>query len=203
MAKEFFSPSPDGASPRHNEKSDMWAFGMVIYVCQNLDNYISRRHSSHFQEMLSWKVPYFNLKDIFVMPAVMRGELPEKPEEPETSMVFNKLWNFSLLCWADRRPSASEMVDLLDCIGKQPLRNKKKCLENACSSFSPDDDDIQSAAQITEPQTSPDDDDIQPAAQTTEPQTYRPLKNRNPCVHCKHVKRRVRMRYTPYLNARF
>jgi len=32
MAKELFTP-PDGASPKHDEHTDMWAFGMVIYVC--------------------------------------------------------------------------------------------------------------------------------------------------------------------------
>ncbi len=41
MAKELYIP-PSGGSPEYNEMTDIWAFGMVIYVSVIISNDIIR-----------------------------------------------------------------------------------------------------------------------------------------------------------------
>ncbi len=33
MAKEFFASTPDGIPQMHSRATDVWAYGMVVYVC--------------------------------------------------------------------------------------------------------------------------------------------------------------------------
>ncbi|KLO07299.1 kinase-like protein [Schizopora paradoxa] len=95
MAKELFL-LPEGGSPQYNEMTDMWAFGMIVY------------------EMLAWDVPYSEKKhDQSVILAIMRGEVPNKPEEVGDLLIFNKLWETARLCWAtdpSHRPTASDVI---------------------------------------------------------------------------------------------
>lgn len=73
MAKELLIFSPDIPAPKHDEMSDIWAFGMVVY------------------ELLSWRVPYYALKEHFVAFAIIKGELPEKPAVSYIPQIFNDL----------------------------------------------------------------------------------------------------------------
>jgi len=99
MSKELLFAF-ESSDPKHDEMSDMWAFGMIIY------------------ELLSWKVPYSEYNGVFVALAIIQGKLPTKPEEPEDPLIFNILWNLSLSCWKEIgiRYSASNTVASLDCI---------------------------------------------------------------------------------------
>jgi len=107
MAKELLL-LPDCGSPEYNEKTDIWAFGMIAY------------------ELLSWNVPYYDKKhDQFVILAIMRGELPRKPEANGDPHVFDKLWEFCHACWSDtpsHRPSASESIAILASVRADTLQ---------------------------------------------------------------------------------
>ncbi|KLO07521.1 kinase-like protein [Schizopora paradoxa] len=104
MAKELIDVGADGASVGHNEKTDIWAFGMVVY------------------EMLSWKVPYWKFRhDAGVMFQISKGELPEKPTNDSGSNIFIELWDICESCWSPRslRPSAKQVSYwLLELIGR-------------------------------------------------------------------------------------
>ncbi len=73
---------------------------------------------SIFQELLSWKLPFGVSKDILVALAIIRGELPRRPEEPELENLpfFNKLWELAICCWVEKegRPSSLSIVAYLD-----------------------------------------------------------------------------------------
>lgn len=84
------------------KESDMWAFGMVIYVGSSLYFffcYISHAHI--LQEIISGRLPYEHIKGPFpefmIMHAIRGKELPVKPQ------VMNEekehLWNICIGCW--------------------------------------------------------------------------------------------------------
>jgi len=130
MAIELL-PSTSGNAPkpsRHDEKTDIWSFGMVAY------------------ELLSWSLPYKDKSnDIQVLLAIVNGEVPEKPEpEPETSSdTFNLLWYLARLCWNNRnvsRPTAQVLFDRLSaevfaCMAR--VEDNKLSRKNALYQFPP------------------------------------------------------------------
>ncbi|KLO07459.1 kinase-like protein [Schizopora paradoxa] len=76
-----------------NEKTDVWAFGMVVY------------------ELLSRGQPYADLtSNTSVWRAITSGKLPAIPKASGCGNheIFERLWNFCRLCWQDTssRPSA-------------------------------------------------------------------------------------------------
>ncbi|KLO10195.1 kinase-like protein [Schizopora paradoxa] len=118
MARELFL-SPNDESPRYNVMSDIWSLGMVTY------------------ELLSWDVPFFRAKaDAYVLFAIIGGQLPERPETSEDSRVFDQLWEFCELCWADfgSRPSARESMAILSSIEREARKEPGE--SNASSEIS-------------------------------------------------------------------
>ncbi|KLO06696.1 kinase-like protein [Schizopora paradoxa] len=98
MAAELLRPTDAKAQAKPDEKTDVWAFGMVIY------------------ELLSWKVPYWMLKNnIHVVLAIVNGDLPTKPDESDEPNMFKHLWELSLDCWkeAAARPTVQQLIDRL------------------------------------------------------------------------------------------
>ncbi|KLO06082.1 kinase-like protein [Schizopora paradoxa] len=114
MAKELLEISEH--APRHDERSDVWAFGMVVY------------------ELLSWKEPYYHLKEPQAALTIIDGGLPVKPKVSYFPKVFRVLWELCKRCWKERssRPSAREIVDSL---GRFPKDYRYRGL--SCSSTSP------------------------------------------------------------------
>ncbi|KLO13876.1 kinase-like protein [Schizopora paradoxa] len=85
MASELLQATHNGSRVKHDEKSDIWAFGMVIY------------------ELLSWKLPYYDLEnDMFVISVIVAGHLPIAPEESESPRIFRSLWELACYCWRER-----------------------------------------------------------------------------------------------------
>ncbi|KLO10840.1 kinase-like protein [Schizopora paradoxa] len=80
-----------------SKMSDIWALGMVGY------------------ELLSWQIPYFAISEIAALSAIAHGNLPEKPENSENTMIFSMLWTVCTLCWKEKssRPTAAEIAALL------------------------------------------------------------------------------------------
>ncbi|KLO06091.1 kinase-like protein [Schizopora paradoxa] len=102
MAVELL-PSLSGGEPSKNDKkSDIWAFGMVIY------------------KLLSWSVPYYDKQsDVLVLLAIINGQLPEMPIAPEGGCkhIFHSLWELASSCWKKRsasRPTAEYLTNRLN-----------------------------------------------------------------------------------------
>lgn len=74
-----------------------------------------------FQELLSWKVPYWNKSsEYLVLGAIMTGELPERPMDLDSPNlnIFDALWTLCNSCWRDlktsaSRPTSHSIVDFL------------------------------------------------------------------------------------------
>ncbi|KLO08225.1 kinase-like protein [Schizopora paradoxa] len=98
MAIELLSMNEEEPARKPDEKSDVWAFGMIVY------------------EMLSWKLPYWKkTQDALVIVAINNGTLPVKPDAPH-STIFDHLWILALLCWikeAALRPDTEQIVNYL------------------------------------------------------------------------------------------
>jgi len=83
-------------------------------------------------ELLSLHVPFSNYSaDVFVMLAIMRGELPKKPDEIGAwdAGVFKKLWNLCGLCWSNdssSRPLTLQITSLLVAAEENALREEAK-----------------------------------------------------------------------------
>lgn len=111
MAIELLVPNDSGIPTKHDEKSDVWAFGMVIY------------------ELLSWKAPYWAKPNyIHVVMTIVNGELPEKPAEGADLSVFDDLWTLSQSCWYESslRPTAGQLVDRLSIEIVSPRKSREE-----------------------------------------------------------------------------
>ncbi|EJC99226.1 kinase-like protein [Fomitiporia mediterranea MF3/22] len=80
MARELLDVPGD---IRHTKETDVWAFGMTVY------------------EILTGEFPFAHLKlDVFVVLAVMRGELPVRPPAfVEWSETLQSIWSVCEKCW--------------------------------------------------------------------------------------------------------
>jgi len=102
LACEFFeiSDNDDEPPPTHNEKTDVWSFGMTIL------------------ELLSGDVPYASIKnDLRVMFAIVQGQLPAKPQIMGSSLdasIRSYMWEICCRCWIKdpiERPSIAELLE--------------------------------------------------------------------------------------------
>ena len=104
MSPELLRPDRFGLKDsRPTKESDYYALGMVIY------------------EVLSGKVPFAGLKDFIVIPKVVEGELPERPEGREGLWFTDDLWEMLNRCWATEpksRPGVRAVSECLDQVSK-------------------------------------------------------------------------------------
>ncbi|KAI5119139.1 hypothetical protein M0805_005218 [Coniferiporia weirii] len=87
-------------NPVHTKASDVWAYGMTVY------------------EILARQKPYAHLKaDRQVMFAIIRGELPSRPELTSTqSLALETFWTICTDCWKaepSQRITLDEIVSRL------------------------------------------------------------------------------------------
>jgi len=94
-------------------QSDMYSFGSIMFhVSLAFD--VTAATNTQFQ-ILSGVIPYHRLSNNQVIGAIMRGEKPPRPEDPQIS---NRHWDFIQQCWVpvERRlcrPSANDACDFL------------------------------------------------------------------------------------------
>jgi serine/threonine protein kinase len=121
MAPELFTP-PDGASSNQpieaNEKTDVWAFGMTVYV-DIIVILLGFYLTGIMQEILTGKRPFEHLNnDVLVMVAIISGTLPTPPEGLEGRPTLDKkLWELSKKCWIKyplRRPLMKDLLEVVD-----------------------------------------------------------------------------------------
>ena len=99
MSPELLHPDIfDLRDSRPTERSDCYAFGMVIY------------------EVLSGQVPFAQFKDFIVIQKVVGGEHPERPGGTEGVWFANNLWKTLTQCWATQPGTRPDLEAVLECL---------------------------------------------------------------------------------------
>jgi len=108
MSPELLALILDKSGPKNSrptKQSDCYALGMVIY------------------EVLSGRAPFSHLNPYIVVPKVMDGERPERPEGVEGAWFTDDLWQMLNRCWAtrpDSRPSVGTVLERLEWVSTDP-----------------------------------------------------------------------------------
>lgn len=113
-----------------NEESDVWAFGMVLYVRFRIINEFDFAYLKHpmRQELVKRELPYSNLStEQQVILAISKGQLPEQPF-PEDEEIYSRtecgLWYICRDCWKKRPEWRPSMHEILSDIGKWVVLNE-------------------------------------------------------------------------------
>ena len=116
MAPELLDPPHFGSNGRPTRESDCYALGMVIYEVGWL--YSSRLtlvHQSHGQVLTGLR-PFHQLCTYEPVPAVLRGERPERPLDAEALGFSDELWRLVQLCWDESSATRPTAQQLLNCL---------------------------------------------------------------------------------------
>ena len=100
MSPELFEPAKFGLTGRRRTKlSDCYALGMVVY------------------EVLSGRVPFYQYDDVAVIPKILKGDRPERPQGVGRLWFTDGIWSTLEGCWKampDDRPSAEDVLRRLE-----------------------------------------------------------------------------------------
>lgn len=120
MAVELLAPKPATSEDgKHTKQTDVWAYGMVIYVSANMnvkEIRASLRLCNDLQELLTSNIPFFELHfDVQVALAIVGGQRPSRPAilKPEPSREqLRLLWTVCLQCWEESPLARPEMAQI-------------------------------------------------------------------------------------------
>jgi len=110
MAPELLEPSRFGSNGRPTRESDCYALGMVIYEVGLLHSL--RPSLIHISQVLTGLRPFHRLCAYEPIPAILRGQRPEKPIGAESLGLSCDLWGLVQLCWSESssiRPTAQRL----------------------------------------------------------------------------------------------
>ena len=117
MSPELLDPSNFGSNGRPTRESDCYALGMVIYeVSGGCIRYYGGQVLIHTSKVLTGLRPFHHLHAYTPVPAILRGERPEKPREAESLGFSHALWGLVQSCWSESsstRPTAQQLFDHL------------------------------------------------------------------------------------------
>jgi len=114
MAPELLEPSRFDSNGRPTRESDCYALGMVIYEVGWLRSL--RLSPIHPSQVLTGLRPFHGLCAYEPVPAILRGQRPEKPIGAESLGLSCDLWGLVQLCWSESssiRPTAQRLFDHL------------------------------------------------------------------------------------------
>jgi serine/threonine protein kinase len=120
MAPELIAPADTPSEHEfHTKATDVWAFGMVVYVRIITFCYEWLSLLTVSQEALSGKIPFENCRsEVQVMMSIMSRKLPAKPEDGRVlGKVFDLLWSCCCACWSHNpaeRPRMTEVRERLN-----------------------------------------------------------------------------------------
>lgn len=116
MSPELLLPSTPGAQDSTpTMEADIYAFGLVIFQVNELNNGYPRVFFNFFQ-VLTGDIPFHNLRHAELVFAVVGGKRPDRPEHASEIGFSDSLWDLTQLCWnsdRNRRPKAAEVVERL------------------------------------------------------------------------------------------
>jgi len=114
MAPELLDPSRFNSDGRPTRESDCYALGMVIYEVSWLCSL--RLSLIHPSQVLTGLRPFHRLYTYEPVPAILRGQRPEKPLDAESLGLSCDLWGLVQSCWSElssTRPTAQRLFDHL------------------------------------------------------------------------------------------
>jgi len=114
MSPELLDPLRFGSSGRPTRESDCYALGMLIYEVSRL--HLPQWSLTHQSQVLTGLRPFHHLWGYLPVPAILRGERPEKPLDAESLGFSYTLWELVQLCWGESisaRPTARQLLDYL------------------------------------------------------------------------------------------
>ena len=114
MSPELLDPKSFGSNGRSTRESDCYALGMVIYEVSLLRS--SWQSLIYTFQVLTGVKPFYKMPDLTCVLAVVRGERPPKPSNPESLGFSDNLWGLTQLCWSETTSTRPTARQLLDCI---------------------------------------------------------------------------------------
>ncbi len=118
MSYEFFIDKDEDAPPRHNEKTDVWSYGMTVLVSASFRCSRSVCLSSYLQELITGGIPYSYIQYNFrVVLKIAKGELPSEPSFTGSSSdvaLRSYMWSICNRCWIKdpkQRPSIAKVLE--------------------------------------------------------------------------------------------
>jgi len=112
MSPELLDPPRFGSNGCLTRESDCYALGMVIYEVSWARPL--RWSLVYPSQVLTGLRPFHNIFAYTSVPAVLRGERPEKPLDAESLGISDTLWELMQLCWSEStstRPTAQRLLD--------------------------------------------------------------------------------------------
>ena len=112
MAPELLVPSKYGSTDSApTQKSDVYAFGLVIYHVRNQDRgYLSCAYTI---QVLTGGIPFQDLRSGEIAARVVEGKRPPKPKNASGLGFCDSLWEFVERCWDGKpelRPRVTEVA---------------------------------------------------------------------------------------------
>ena len=114
MSPELLDPRSFCSKGRPTRESDCYALGMTIYEVRQLQS--SRRSPTNASQVLTGLQPFYRMPSPTFIPAVVRGERPEKPSQAESLGFSDTLWELVRSCWSESRSTRPSALELLDCL---------------------------------------------------------------------------------------
>lgn len=88
-------------STRHTPQTDVWAYGMTVYVCLLNPTMGSKSNLDlSFKELLTLQRPYTGLLDIQVISAIIMHQLPSFPPLVSLNLLPQKINVLKDICLA-------------------------------------------------------------------------------------------------------
>jgi len=112
MSPELLDPLRFGSSGRSTRESDCYALGMVVYEVSRLRS--SQLSLIYPSQVLTGLRPFYHLWAYLPVPAILRGERPEKPLDAKSLGFAYTLWELVQSCWSESsstRPTARQLLD--------------------------------------------------------------------------------------------
>ena len=114
MSPELLDPWHFGSSGCPTRESDCYALGMVTYEVSWV--HPLRWSLVYLSQVLSSFRPFYHIfpSEPAILSAILRGERPGKPPDPESLGFSDTLWGLMQLCWSESistRPPAQRLLD--------------------------------------------------------------------------------------------
>ena len=114
MSPELLDPLRFSSGGRSTRESDCYAFGMVIYEVSWLCS--SQWSLIYPSQVLTGLRPFHHLWAYLPVPAILKGERPEKPLDAESLGFSHTLWELVQSCWSESSSARPTARQLLDCL---------------------------------------------------------------------------------------
>ena len=115
MSPELLDPPRFGSGGYPTRESDRYALGMVVYEVR-LPPRLLKSPLFTQSQVLTGLRPFHRKFPYTVVPAILRGERPERPLDAKSLGFSDILWELVESCWSESistRPTAQRLFDYL------------------------------------------------------------------------------------------